>query len=484
PESVKSGIALGAFGRTDQEFHQLETDPAGFPSRNWLPLEQKTYAEALATLGYISHFIGKWHLGHDPYHPVHQGFDSQFGTTNFGHPKSYLAPFFANSDVLDHITEGHLTDTLTDEAVRLIRDSGHSQPFMLSLWYYGVHRPPVGRADLVEHFRRKGYEKTEAVYAAQVKALDESVGRIREALMRREIANDTVLIFLSDQGSLYSNSPLRGTKRSDTLCEGGARVPFLIHYPGVTRSGALCRIPVSSTDLFPTLVEVAGGDAAAYSQLDGQSLMSIIHGNDPPNRGVPLIGYRAYQDLYASVRQGDWNMLVYRSGKTELYDVAQDVGEERDIALKHPKTVDRLTERLVSWEKETGVYRFSGTRPEFRHLFGAKLLLDKIQRLAPTPLQLDEFDRLSRHYKAEVLALRESAGIVKDTIKRRDVAFKSLKNSGLTGDEFWLELQKRAGISETQRDAFRKTKGCSNRFKSEIRRLLTDEQRRQLSTKP
>lgn len=252
PGSAEHGF--DKFGRTGQEFHKWDGDPAQFPSRNWLPLEHTTYAEALGGLGYHSEFFGKWHLGHEPYHPIHQGFDRQTGTSNSGHPKSYYPPFFKNSDVLASVEEPYLTDHLTNDSVAFIDGCDGYQPFMLSMWYYNVHRPPVPRRDLMKSFLEKGYGKEDAIYASQVKAVDESIGRIREALVQKGIAENTILIFLSDQGSWYQNLPLRGSKRVDTLCEGGARVPLVIHWPGVTKPGTVAVDLVQSTDLFPTLV--------------------------------------------------------------------------------------------------------------------------------------------------------------------------------------------------------------------------------------
>ncbi|MEM9644722.1 MAG: sulfatase [Planctomycetota bacterium] len=472
------------FGRTEKEFNQYDGDPAKFPCRNWLPLEHTTYAEALGRLGYYNFFAGKWHLGHEPYHPIHQGFDEQFGTTNFGHPKSYNAPFFRNTDVLADVQEGHLTNVLTDESVRFIEEYDREKPFMLSLWYYGVHRPPVGRQDLVRHFQEKGYDESDAIYAAQVKAIDESVGRIRESLVKKGIDKETILVFLSDQGSWYQNLPLRGSKRVDTLCEGGARVPFLFHWPGMTGADRRSDSLVQSTDLFPTLVEIAGGDAGSYADLDGVSLLPLVLGTQTTlKRDAPLIGYRAYQDLYASVREGNWNLLAYRSGKVGLFDVIEDVGEQQDVAEQYPDVVRELTQKLIAWENEMNVQEYSGVQdsdPNFQHLFSAKLVLRRIEQVDPTPEQLDHFNRLSRTFKADVLALRESAGITKDTIKIRDKAYRSVSKTGLKGDAFWLKLQQEAGITDEQRVAFRKTKDRSNRFKADARALLTPEQRANL----
>ncbi len=475
------------FGRTEQEFNQREGDPAKFPCRNWLPLEHTTYAEALKKLGYYNQFVGKWHLGHEPYHPIKQGFDAQFGTTNFGHPKSYMAPFFKNSDVLADVREGHLTDVLTKKSVNFISEYDRDQPFMLSLWYYGVHRPPVGRPDLLKHFQEKGYEKKDAIYAAQVAAVDDSVGRIRMALKEKGIEKETLIVFLSDQGSWYKNLPLRGSKRVDTLCEGGARVPFLFNWPGVTKSKSHSDSLVQSTDLFPTLVEIAGGDVASHQDLDGVSLVSHIRDQKPLARKSPIFGYRAYQDLYASVREGDWNLLAYRSGKVALHNVIKDVGEEHDVASENAEVVSDLSRKLIAWEKEMGVQKYSGLKEiefseqsEFKHLFGAKLLLNKIKTVEPTEQQLNDFNRLSRQYTEDVMALRESVGIDITLIKKRDKAYRPAVDSGLKGDELWLKVQQEAGLTDEQREAFRKTNKRSNQFKTEVKKILTSEQRSNL----
>ncbi|MCM2374342.1 sulfatase-like hydrolase/transferase [Aporhodopirellula aestuarii] len=359
PNETKYGFDPS--GRTDEEFHLWATDPAQFPCRNWLPLEHTTYAEALKNLGYHNQFFGKWHLGHEPFHPIRQGFDEQFGTSNAGHPKSYYPPFFKNSDVLADVKDRYLTDTLTDGAVKFVEQYERDQPFMLSMWYYNVHRPPVPRRDLVEHFSAKGYGKEDAVYAAQVKAVDESVGRLRDALARKGIEDDTIVIFLSDQGSWYQNLPLRGSKRVDTLCEGGARVPMMVYWPGVAKPTQNFSL-VQSTDLFPTLVEIAGGDPSRYEDLDGVSLVETIRQNTKLNRGEPLFGYRAYEDLYASVREGDWKLLAYRSGNVSLYNIPQDESEENDVAQSHPGIVKSLTQRLIEWEKRMNVESYSGVQ--------------------------------------------------------------------------------------------------------------------------
>lgn len=349
------------FGRTTAEFNLWEKDPAQFPCRNWLPLEEVTYAEALREKGYFNLFLGKWHLGHEPYHPIQQGFDQQIGTSNFGHPKSYYPPFAPHGAVFPDAQDDYLTDRLTDEAVTFVEKYNRDQPFMMSFWYYNVHTPNVGRKDFKQQFvGTPGLEGKRTDYAAQVAAVDESIGRVLSAIKAKGIGEKTLVIFTSDQGSLFEWEPYRGCKRSDTLCEGGARVPLIVKWPGVVKSKCINESVVQTTDLFPTLVDAAGGNPSAFENLDGVSLMPIVRSNKTLDRKEPLFGYRAYEDQYVSVRDGDWKLLGYRSGKTLLYNVAQDRGEHTDLARKHPAKTKALIENLIAWEKEMGVEQYSG----------------------------------------------------------------------------------------------------------------------------
>lgn len=349
-------------GRATQEFNLWPTDPAKFPCRNWLPLEEITYAEALKELGYFNLFVGKWHLGHEPYHPTHQGFDREIGASNWGHPGSYYPPYFKNSDVLADEKERYLTDRLTDEAVSFIEQYDRDQPFMLSFWYYNVHGPHQGREDYVKHFEAKGLTGKYAHYAAMVKSVDDSVGRVRKAIRDKGIEENTIVFFLTDQGGYFENPPFHGGKRVDTLYEGGSRVPFVFYWPGVTETGARNDSIVQSTDLFPTLIEIAGGDVENYHDLDGVSLLPTIRDNNTLVRNEPIFGYRAYEDLYASVRLDDWKLLAYRSGTLKLYNIAEDIKEEHDQAPSHPEIVRSLRAKLAAWEREMGVEQYSGVQ--------------------------------------------------------------------------------------------------------------------------
>ncbi len=359
PTGTKYGF--DEFGRTTEEFNYLDRDPAQFPCRNWLPLEHSTYAEFLKEQGYYNLFIGKWHLGHEEYHPTQQGFDKQIGTANAGHPSSYYPPYFKDSTLFPDANNRYLTDKLTDEAVDFIENYDKDQPFNLSFWYYSVHHPHEGRTDLLEHFKSRGLEGRYANYAAMVKTADESIGRVLEAIKNKGIEKETIVIFMSDQGGYFENKPFRGGKLTETLCEGGARVPFFFYWPGVTKASTENNSIVQSVDLFPTLVDLLGGDISNYKDIDGVSLLPSITENKQVERDA-IYGYRAYEDLYASVRSGDWKLLAYRSGKLELYNITNDIKEERDLVDKKPEKRNELVEKLRNWEKEMEVEEYSGVQ--------------------------------------------------------------------------------------------------------------------------
>lgn len=356
---VRLGLVRHISGPPDEVFSYWETDPVQMPSCNWLELHHITYAEALKELGYFNQFVGKWHLGHEAYSPIVQGFDAQVGLSNYGHPRSYYPNYFPDPTVFTEEKRAYLTDKLTDEAVRFIQSYEEDRPFMLSFWYYSVHSPHIGRDDYVEYFNAKGHEGTFAEYLAMVKSVDDSVGRIRGALERKGLAEETILIFLSDQGGSFDNVPLRGGKMHDTLYEGGARIPFLFYWPGVT-SVAKNQSIVYLPDLFPTLVEIAGGQVDLYPDLDGTSLLSVIRENLVLERDRPIFGYRAYEDLYAFVREGNWKLIGYRSGRLELYDIEEDISERQNLADMFPERVESMKGSLLNWERDMGISQFSG----------------------------------------------------------------------------------------------------------------------------
>ncbi|WP_211320021.1 sulfatase [Dyadobacter jejuensis] len=342
-------------GRTQEEFHLWEKDPVQMPSRNWLPLSEITYAERLKQYGYYNMFIGKWHLGSEAYHPIKQGFDAQIGASNFGHPKSYYQPFFKQNNPLADSSDGsYLTDVLTEKTQDFIADYKESKPFMLTLWYYTVHGPHIGRKDLVEKFKARGLEGKYAEYAAMVAAMDESIGKIRQSLVDKGIADNTVILFLSDQGGYFTNSPLSGGKTGgNTLGEGGARVPLLMYYPGVTKPNSETSVPVQSIDLYPTLIEIASGKKCEDKQINGVSLMPLVKGKKLKSRN--LYFFRSYEDQYAAVISGDWKLVKYHSGRYDLFNIAKDISEKNNLYGTNQKEESKLKSELANWEKSVVV---------------------------------------------------------------------------------------------------------------------------------
>lgn len=331
------------------------TDPAQMPSINYLPLEEITYAERLKEYGYYNMFIGKWHLGGKGKFPVDQGFDDEYGATNAGHPQNYYYPFFNEKNTPDEFKQldkpDYLTDILTNKAVDFITNYSKATPFMLSFWYYSVHTPSVGRKDLMKRSDSLGLKGKYAHHVAMVSAVDESIGKVRAALNEKGIADNTIIIVLSDQGGAYGNTPLRGGKiGGDTLAEGGARVPFMIYYPGITRPNTTCSIPIQSIDLYPTLLEIASGKTCKDKQINGVSLIPLLNNKKIKKRN--LFFYRSYEDQYAAILCNEWKLIKYRSGKFQLYNIDKDISESNNLIGTGLKIEYKLKRKLFRWEKE------------------------------------------------------------------------------------------------------------------------------------
>lgn len=346
--------AFDSKGHTDREFMLLDEDPAQMPSRTWLPLEVVTIPERLKEVGYNTAFVGKWHIGHDSYHPVDQGFDEQHGVTNAGQPNSYYPNYFRKYDTYsDAPTDQFLTQRLTEDAVSVIdRMAAKEAPFFLSMWWYGVHKPIVGRKDLTAKYEARGIERQQAEYASMVEAVDESVGAIDAALIAAGIRDNTIVVFASDQGGFFARAPLKGRKSDGlALYEGGARVPLFIRWPEKFHPGSSSTGPVSLLDVAPTILQPAGAD---LSDLDGHNLLAYADGNGTAPT-PPVIMYRHYEDLYAAVVDGDWKLLVSLKGDHELYNVVTDISEANNVASAHPERVERHLAMLRAWQSKYSI---------------------------------------------------------------------------------------------------------------------------------
>lgn len=343
-----------------------------------LPHSETTLAEVLQEAGYLTAHVGKWHLGDAAHYPQTHGFDINVGGTFWGAPPTYFFPYrgtWSNTDEFRYVPDlewgepgEYLTDRLTDEAIRIIRRAGQ-RPFFLHLAYHTVHTPIEARPEDAERFRRRitpDMRHQNATYAAMVYSLDENVGRLLAALDALDIADETLVVFISDNGGFINphrgqvvtdNHPLRSGKGS--LYDGGLRVPLIIRSPGQTPAGAVCEEPVVSTDLYPTVLAVAGleGDAEHNRNLDGLDLAPLLA--DPTSQLPRDALYFHYPHYYptttpvSAIRAGRWKLLEYlEDGRVELYDLDDDPGETRDLAAQRAEQADALRQRLDAWRTE------------------------------------------------------------------------------------------------------------------------------------
>lgn len=351
-----------------------------------MELAETTIAEALKERGYATFFAGKWHLGPtEEYWPEKQGFDVNIGGHHAGGPytgNKYFSPF--KNPKMDDVGEGeHLPDRLARETIRFIEQKKDG-PFLAWLSFYSVHTPLMGRPDLVEKYKAKaaaveGQEFAEeeqvwpkaparnvrvlqkhAVYAAMVEAMDAAVGKVLAALDRLGLAGNTIVVFTSDNGGLStaegsptSNLPYRGGK--GWVYEGGIREPLIVRWPGVTKPGSACDVPVLSMDSFPTFVAAAGGRPG---NVDGRDLRPLLEGG-AMDRGPLFWHYPHYSNQGGfpggAVRDGDWKLIErYEDGRVHLYDLGKDPGEREDLAEGHPGRVAVLREKLHAWYKDVG----------------------------------------------------------------------------------------------------------------------------------
>jgi len=327
-----------------------------------LPLSEITIAEVLHDAGYRTACIGKWHLGDAAYFPQHQGFDDVFmvSATNvedyFGYRDDGSRDRAATRE---NQKPEHLTELLTRKAEAWLDSHGRS-PFFLYFATHVVHTPLQAREAIVEKYTARGLPEKgseSATYAAMVDHSDEAVGRLLAKLDQIGIAEDTVVIFVSDNGGRVpqtSNSPLRGGKGE--LLEGGIRVPLIVRWPGVVRPGSVRDSLVITTDFFPTLLEVAG--LPVPRDQDGVSLLPDLRGEEvDPDRALywhyPHYSGRPYGVPSSALRKGDWKLIEFLDdGRAELYDLAHDIGERLDRAQDQPGRVESMRDQLRRWREE------------------------------------------------------------------------------------------------------------------------------------
>lgn len=391
--SIMTGLDPARIGMTAPTGHvpevrlKAEIGAKAAPSSRILPVNSVTrlntsyytLAEALHDAGYATGHFGKWHLGPEPYDPLHQGFDVDIPHWSGAGPAgSYVAPWkFPPKLGFQPRTPGeHIEDRMGDEAVTFMEKQVKAgKPFFINYWQFSVHSPHDTKADV-----RAKYEKTAdpsdpqhcPTYAAMVEILDDNVGKMLDALDRLGVADNTIVVFYSDNGGVTyeevdgapvtSNLPLRGNKA--TIYEGGVRVPCIVRWPGVTAPGSKSSSVVQSTDWYPTLLEILGVSNTGKVAFDGRSIVPELKGEETPDRPIfvhfPHDPPKAHAEAATSVRLGDDKLIRFYFGgedgkdRYELYDLSKDIGEKNNLASALPDKVRELDALITDYLQRTG----------------------------------------------------------------------------------------------------------------------------------
>jgi len=321
-----------------------------------LRLDQTTLATRLKNLGYATAAVGKWHLGSGPdYRPAKRGFDVFFGTLNntpFFHPTNFVDSRLSQDVRPVPDDSFYTTDAYADYAVAWL-EQNKAKPCFLYLPFNAVHAPMQATKKYLDRFPHIADEKRKT-FAAMLSGMDDAVGRVLEKVRALGQEESTLFFFISDNGGptqsiTSSNGSLRGFKM--TTFEGGPRVPFLAQWKGKIPAGKTYDFPVMNLDVLPTAVIAAGGKPEASWQVDGVDLMPFLTGANSARPHQTL--YWRYGPQWA-VRHGDLKLVVSRggSGKPELYDLANDIGETKDLAAAQPAKAKELQALWDKWSAE------------------------------------------------------------------------------------------------------------------------------------
>ena len=341
-------------------------DLAEAETLTYLPLSEVTIAERLKNAGYATGFIGKWHLSHrkgadanGPWEPQlrpeHQGFDLNIGGCDRGGPPSFFEPY-GIPNIPPRRKGDYLPERLADECISFLR-TNQAKPFFLCWWDYSVHYPIQAPEQLIQKYRQRPGVKDPA-YAAMIEGMDTAIGRVLQELDFLGLATNTLVLFTSDNGSLFGNEPLRANK--GFLYEGGIRVPWIVRWPGIVKPGSTCSVPVISTDTYSTLLEAAGLQPVPEQAPDGESLLPLLRQTGSLQRKALYFHYPNYafhqrNRLGGAIREGDFKLIRnYDDDSLELYNLAADLGETRNLSATHPEMTQRLTAKLESWLKSSG----------------------------------------------------------------------------------------------------------------------------------
>lgn len=347
------------------------------PIVNQLPHEETTIAETLQSAGYQTFYAGKWHLGEKRHWPESQGFEINRGGHDKGSPPgAYYSPY-KNPVLEDGPTGEYLTDRLASETIEFIEQRDKDRPFFAYLAFYTVHTPIQGCNKYDELYRQRAdglpalnnHKLTEEngartrvvqdnpEYAAMVRSMDENVGRVLNFLESEGLGDDTIVIFTSDNGGLSTQGkggptsvlPLRAGK--GWCYEGGIRIPLLIRAPGISQDGTDCDVPTISMDLYPTILDCAGVPRQPEQHRDGISLAGYLRSPAETLKRTLVWHFPHYHASAwtpgSAIRQGDWKLIeFYEQDVVELYNLADDLGEQHNLADTDPEQAELLLNEL------------------------------------------------------------------------------------------------------------------------------------------
>lgn len=375
-------------------FEQL-TEP---PSAQALPDEVVTLGQSLQEAGYHTGYFGKWHLGEEArQHPSQRGYDTAVCTSG-----SYFAPGFKVSpESGEPVPAGtNVTDYLTDLTLSFL-EANKESPFFVTLSHQAVHTPLQARRELISKYEAKAKadpaDETNPVYAAMVEQLDESLGRVLAKLDELGLAKNTIVIFTSDNGALRTrydglgpvitnNAPFRGEK--GTPYEGGIRVPTIIRWPGVSKTGAVCPEPAMSIDFYPTLLEATDSPGPDGQNLDGHSLVGTLR--NPLRHLARQSLYWHYPHYHHSrpstfMRLANFKLIhFYDDGSLELYDLGTDPAETVNLAESRHDLVAEMLEELSIWKEDTG-----SLTPYWNERFNPRRAKEWWNKFTLTPVDLE-----------------------------------------------------------------------------------------------
>lgn len=317
-----------------------------------LPLEVETYAERLRTSGYVTGYFGKWHLGGEGFGPRNQGWQTAAEYHGQSQPP----------EVTGTGREQRTATFLTDKAVDFI-NAHPAQPFVLQISHIAVHIPLSTTPELEKKYQAKmpmkGYPSN-PLYAGLLEELDQSVGRIMQAVDQAGLGEKTFILFLSDNGGLEheqngrvvtSNQPLRGEKGS--LYEGGIRIPAIARWTGRVPAGSECHTPVITLDVAPTLTELGAVSGTPHQPQDGVSLAALLRDPQATLARDTLcwhLPHYHHSTPASAIRQGNLKLIqFYETDAVELYDLSTDLGETKNLAKEQPARVKKLQAALAEW---------------------------------------------------------------------------------------------------------------------------------------